>query len=1225
MKLQLTQGKLGYGGTKSEMERLIKDAAKIDKSIDSNSLSYANVVKAIHAVQKNMDITGTTAKEAEHTITGSLSSLKSSWGNLMTSLVTGGDDFDQCVNNLVESALTFKDNIMPALVKALSGLGTLIERLAPTLEEHFPKLVEELLPPLIKAATALVKGFIKSLPAIIKIIIQELPYIVKSIGEAIADICGGKSWVGPITKAVGVAGSVILGALVAFKGFKAYKAITSIFSQIGGTTKRVSKGTKSISGFADIKTKTVLKGMSNLAIVIGGLTVIAAALALVAPHIAKLSDAKSLIEVVSLISVLGVVGAGLSKLAGWVGNIPVATVSKGLANIAIIISGMSALFLLIGAVSLINFDLNKIMHITKIITVLGVLGSALSILAGIVGLIPIPVVLAGLANIALVIGGMTGLIIAYGALSEIKGFNDFLTKGGETLSKLFNAIGKIAGSLVGGFGEGLSDALPKIGENLSKFATSLKPMFTMFQGVDMSGAGAFFSALGSFMLKMAGEKLFSIFTGGTNLSQLGTELTGFANNSAGFFTKVAQLPANGFENAKLMFNALAGINGLPKEGGLVQWFSGTINYASLANGLGQLSTEKVVRFFNTVAKIPQVAFDNTKLLFDTLAGVKSLPKEGGLVQWFTGTINYASLADGLGQLSSEKVVRFFNTVAAFPQIAFDNTKSLFATLAECKGLPKSGGLFQWFTGDSLTTMETLSAKLPPFGMAVASFYAAIAGISDFTRIKQLFEALGSIDDNVDSDGGLINWAIKIAKGDEKTGLEKLGDALKSFGNATKTFFDQVNKLNLNNLNGLWDSLKRPENISANTLKVLSENIDKIVAKVEKLPQQMGDGIRNGGDSLKESLVSIWVEAAKAMTAPVNKIIEGANWILGEFGSDKKIASWTPYAKGTTGHKGGNALVNDGRGAELVQMPNGRTFIPQGRNVFLPGAPKGMKVLPAEQTARLMGKKSPAFRYAKGTGDIDIWSYIDDSKGLVNAVSDKYVSYDGMSGFALSAGKGMVSTIKEAMGSWSKKLFDEFGAKSIADYVASAGVEQWRSTVIRALKMENQYSEANVKRTLFQMQTESGGNPKAINLWDSNAKKGIPSKGLMQVIDPTFQAYARPGFNSNSYDPLSNILASIRYAVSRYGSLSNAYKGVGYSNGVGVDLSSYTPENSGSTVVNSRNTENVENNSFSPTFNLYISGATDERTMSRKVQRWVKEAINEMAESMNRKNPACIKI
>lgn len=117
-----------------------------------------------------------------------------------------------------------------------------------------------------------------------------------------------------------------------------------------------------------------------------------------------------------------------------------------------------------------------------------------------------------------------------------------------------------------------------------------------------------------------------------------------------------------------------------------------------------------------------------------------------------------------------------------------------------------------------------------------------------------------------------------------------------------------------------------------------------------------------------------------------------------------------------------------------------------------------------------------------------------------------------------------------------------------DSVGGSGVERWRNVAIRALKMTGQYSTANLNALLNQMRTESNGNPRAINNWDINAKNGTPSKGLLQVIDPTFRQYAMPGFNSNIYDPLSNILASIRYALSRYGSLSAAYRGVGYENG-----------------------------------------------------------------------------
>lgn len=112
----------------------------------------------------------------------------------------------------------------------------------------------------------------------------------------------------------------------------------------------------------------------------------------------------------------------------------------------------------------------------------------------------------------------------------------------------------------------------------------------------------------------------------------------------------------------------------------------------------------------------------------------------------------------------------------------------------------------------------------------------------------------------------------------------------------------------------------------------------------------------------------------------------------------------------------------------------------------------------------------------------------------------------------------------------------------------SGVERWRSTAARALQMTGQYSKSNLDKLLYQMKTESGGNPKAINNWDINAINGTPSKGLMQVIDPTFRAYAKAPYNKNIYDPLSNILASIRYALSRYGSLAAAYRGVGYENG-----------------------------------------------------------------------------
>ena len=106
-----------------------------------------------------------------------------------------------------------------------------------------------------------------------------------------------------------------------------------------------------------------------------------------------------------------------------------------------------------------------------------------------------------------------------------------------------------------------------------------------------------------------------------------------------------------------------------------------------------------------------------------------------------------------------------------------------------------------------------------------------------------------------------------------------------------------------------------------------------------------------------------------------------------------------------------------------------------------------------------------------------------------------------------------------------------------------GVTRWAGVVGQALARLGQ-SQALVGTVLRRMQQESGGNPNAINNWDSNAARGTPSKGLMQVIDPTFAAYRDPGLSANIYDPLANIVASMRYALARYGSLSAAYNRAG---------------------------------------------------------------------------------
>lgn len=113
--------------------------------------------------------------------------------------------------------------------------------------------------------------------------------------------------------------------------------------------------------------------------------------------------------------------------------------------------------------------------------------------------------------------------------------------------------------------------------------------------------------------------------------------------------------------------------------------------------------------------------------------------------------------------------------------------------------------------------------------------------------------------------------------------------------------------------------------------------------------------------------------------------------------------------------------------------------------------------------------------------------------------------------------------------------------------AGAGVQRWASIALQALRMAGQ-SASWLPLLLRRMQQESGGNPRAINLWDSNARRGTPSMGLMQTIGPTFNSYAGALRGRGVYDPLANIYASIRYTLARYGTLAAWGRPGGYDQG-----------------------------------------------------------------------------
>lgn len=183
--------KLGYGGTKEEMERLLEDASKIS-GIKYDISSFADITQAIHVMQESMGIAGTTSKEASETIEGSINSVKGAWENLLVGITNPDADWDKLIQNLVDTVKTAGENILPAVGSALVGVSALIRDLFPVIAQEIPNIILEVLPQLVTAGTgivtSLVNGIQQNLPALVQGAIQIITQLLTTFLDLLPQI-----------------------------------------------------------------------------------------------------------------------------------------------------------------------------------------------------------------------------------------------------------------------------------------------------------------------------------------------------------------------------------------------------------------------------------------------------------------------------------------------------------------------------------------------------------------------------------------------------------------------------------------------------------------------------------------------------------------------------------------------------------------------------------------------------------------------------------------------------------------------------------------------------------------------------------------------------------------------------------------------------------------------------------------------------------------------------
>ena len=547
----------------------------------------------------------------------------------------------------------------------------------------------------------------------------------------------------------------------------------------------------------------VAKGLANAAIIVGGTSVLITAIGalMTIPHFSDFlsTGITSVTEAFNGLYEIAIPIGVLSAYMVVIGLVSPATMALGLAGFAIVIGGTVALVTAIGALmSIPGFSDFLSTGITSlkdtfnglydIAEPIGVLSAYLIVLG-----IATPVtILSGLAGFALVIGGFTAVLVALGALRQIDGFDWLVDEGGEVLEKLGNILGKFAGSIVGGFAEGISDSFPAIGENLAGFMENAEPFFEGLDKIDSKAVDAVSSLAGMMLTLTAADildGLTSWFTGGSSLVSFGKDLEKFAPYIKSYADKVKGIDASAVEASSVAVKSvLEFANNVPNSGGVVGWWKGENDLDTFGEKLPSFGANIKKYADNVKGLDAEVVENSANAAKSVLEIAKNVPNEGGVAAWFAGENNIDVFGKKLPSFGKNIKEYADNVKGLDPEIVKNSTNAADAIIEMAKGIPNEGGVVSWFTGDN--GIETFGGKLAGFGHKFKEYYDTVKDMSTTT--------LNNITNCIDK---IIDFAVRVKNEVDAKKVDSFTDSIKALGKAikdlptSKTITITVNQVN----------------------------------------------------------------------------------------------------------------------------------------------------------------------------------------------------------------------------------------------------------------------------------------------------------------------------------------------------------------------------------------------------------------------------------------------
>lgn len=180
---------LGYAGSQAGMIALINDAGIFEEEIDSlDNVTFDQMIQAIHNVQTELNITGTTANEAASTISGSIGMMQGAWQNLLIGFSDENADMGSLIDNVVSSVVQVVENVTPVAEQAMSGIANLIDQVAPILSERLPSMITTVLPSLLSAITSIISAVASALPEIAGVLLPQISNVIQQTLPAVLSL-----------------------------------------------------------------------------------------------------------------------------------------------------------------------------------------------------------------------------------------------------------------------------------------------------------------------------------------------------------------------------------------------------------------------------------------------------------------------------------------------------------------------------------------------------------------------------------------------------------------------------------------------------------------------------------------------------------------------------------------------------------------------------------------------------------------------------------------------------------------------------------------------------------------------------------------------------------------------------------------------------------------------------------------------------------------------------